>query len=359
MATGRQVVDRSLKVEPLGGAGFTPDGRCFIDMSANIWHDMKSGGERKLFDKGNFVGGKLAFSADSRLVARVDRSPLAGLAKGLCIFEVQTARELGQVEAPLGFAQPLALSPDGRLVAASGPDAIHVWEVSSGKRLLHQTGKGDLTYWSPEGFAVCMAFSPDGKTLATGHANGTILLWDLTGAWKSLSVPDGLMDAVASWDALADADCKKAYSAIDRLAAYPAKAVALLRENVVAAEAVNAQWLADRLAELDSDKFVVRAAAQRQLQKVVDRVETPLRQTLEKPPSAEVRNRVEAILKTLQNGRSAPIDSEGLRQLRAITVLERIGSHEAQGLLREWSSGSPDARLTQEAEAALQRLGSR
>jgi hypothetical protein len=45
--------------------------------------------------------------------------------------------------------------------------------------------------------------------------------------------------------------------------------------------------------------------------------------------------------------------------LRAIEVLERIGTPGAQELLRKLAGGAAAARQTREAKAALQRLTSR
>ena len=45
-----------------------------------------------------------------------------------------------------------------------------------------------------------------------------------------------------------------------------------------------------------------------------------------------------------------------LRALRAIMVLERIGSPEARGVLETMSRGAPGTRVTDEAAAALKRL---
>ena len=49
--------------------------------------------------------------------------------------------------------------------------------------------------------------------------------------------------------------------------------------------------------------------------------------------------------------------SDSLRQIRAIKVLEHLNTADARGLLQELGEGAPEARLTREAKAALQRLG--
>jgi hypothetical protein len=48
---------------------------------------------------------------------------------------------------------------------------------------------------------------------------------------------------------------------------------------------------------------------------------------------------------------------EDLRAARALEVLEHLGTADARALLRALAGGSPGARLTGEARAALQRLG--
>ena len=56
-------------------------------------------------------------------------------------------RQKRRIEAPLGYCRGLAFSPNGRLLAATGRDALHVWESATGKRLLHLPAKGRLTNW--------------------------------------------------------------------------------------------------------------------------------------------------------------------------------------------------------------------
>jgi hypothetical protein len=45
-----------------------------------------------------------------------------------------------------------------------------------------------------------------------------------------------------------------------------------------------------------------------------------------------------------------------LRQTRALEALEQIRSPEARKLLERLAAGAPEARLTREAQAALERL---
>src|SRR5262249_15761184 len=141
------------------------------------------------------------------------------------------------------------------LFAASGSDALHVWETATGSERLHLSAEGRLTGWTPAEFARCLAFAPDGGTLATGHADGSVLLWDLAPAWKRLGPAPGPLRAEADWQALAG-DARAAYGAIGRLAA-PDQSVSLLRDRLRPVP-LDQRWLTERLAGLDSDSFAER-----------------------------------------------------------------------------------------------------
>jgi hypothetical protein len=63
------------------------------------------------------------------------------------------------------------------------------------------------------------------------------------------------------------------------------------------------------------------------------------------------------ILRDLLGGiKQGPPDAETMRALRAIWVLERIGTKEAQEILRKLADGCEGARQTKEAREALKRL---
>ena len=105
--------------------------------------------------------------------------------------------------------------------------------------------------------------------------------------------------------------------------------------------------------ELDHERFATREAASRELQQHGDAARPELEKALARPGvSLEYRQRLEQIL-----GQLARPTGECLRDLRAIEVLERLGTPNARGLLRDLATGDPAARLTREAKLALDRLG--
>ena len=77
--------------------------------------------------------------------------------------------------------EPLIKSPDGRLLASSSQDhqTIRLLEVSTGRELAH---------WEAHQVGVtALAFSPDGGALASGGADGTMKLWDLSSIRRELA----------------------------------------------------------------------------------------------------------------------------------------------------------------------------
>ncbi|MGH7171716.1 MAG: hypothetical protein ACRELG_15680, partial [Gemmataceae bacterium] len=158
------------------------------------------------------------------------------------------------------------------------------------------------------------------------------------------------------WADLTDADASKAYRAIDRLTTAPRQAVTLLREHLRAVQPPDPKHIHRLLTDLDSSSFAEREQATRLLQKQLDLAERFLKEELSNRPSLEVRKRIEQLLETALG----PVtDSEQLRQLRSVEVLERIGSLEARRVLELLAKGAPAARLTGEAKASLKRISRR
>ena len=84
-------------------------------------------------------------------------------------------------------------------------------------------------------------------------------------------------------------------------------------------------------------------------------VTAALTKNLERIQSEEQRRSVEKLLADLKRRQTVPSQDE-LRELRAIEVLEVIGTPSAQAVLESLVRGAPEARLTDEAASAVKRL---
>jgi polar amino acid transport system permease protein len=128
-----------------------------------------------------------AVSADFGRLATVDRSGVVQ------VWDVERGSQVRSFDAIEGESQAVALSADGRLVAAgNGADAL-VWDVDSGELVQSLEGRWEdpeeqADWLGHEDVVTALAFSPDGELLASGSADTTILFWELeTGdpAWSS------------------------------------------------------------------------------------------------------------------------------------------------------------------------------
>jgi WD domain, G-beta repeat len=258
----------------------------------------------------------------------------------------------------------LQFSPDGRLLAAfRGDDTLHVWDAVTGKELWHCRARG-MYHLYP-----VMLFTPDSKSLITGHDDSTILIWRLPdNLWqrhhpKRAASPQELEQW---WAALAGDDASKAYEAIWNFVDAAEDAVRILTQRLKPAEATAMRSVRQAIANLDSDKFAVREAAEKELTAWRERAEAALRAALQNKPSLEQRRRIERVLATFPAVVTSP---EVLRHVREVRVLEYVAASgavaapaadatrlAATDLLKKLAGGDPEARLTQEAKAALRRL---
>jgi hypothetical protein len=128
--------------------------------------------------------------------------------------------------------------------------------------------------------------------------------------------------------------------------------VALLKDRLQPADAADPRLVARLIAALDGELFAVRQRASAELEKLGDSAHGALVRSLAASPSPELRRRIEALLGTNGGRIKSPTT---LRGLRAVEVLDHLGTPEARALLRELAKGAADAHLTTAAQAALDR----
>ena len=104
-------------------------------------------------------------------------------------------------------------------------------------------------------------------------------------------------------------------------------------------------------AGLDAPAFADREAAAKELRTLGELAVPDLTRVLETTDSAEVRQRIEGLLAAV--GKPT---AETARHVRAVEVLEWVGTADAKALLKALAAGADGSRQTQEARAALSRM---
>lgn len=341
--TGKQLVNINLGPAylPAQSLSFSPNGRLLASIcyqKIRVW-DVVTGKEIRLgLEEGEakFLG----FSADGNNVKIRD-------AKGDHLLDVHTGKRLPTTRSLIFPSQLIRRERIGLSVTGTG--TISCWEMSSQKKLGEFGLKSDGT--------SMLALSCDQRLLASG-GNGVVLVWDLESIfqqWFGLPLKDPTeAELKRKWADLISDDPVVACKAISALSGSDPKVVAFLRERLRPAveEQLNKQ-IDELVRQLDDIDFRVREKASSDLKRIGRTAFPLLRIAVRTTSSTEVRGRANEIL---GNDTSPALAGEQLRTVRAIEVLEKIGTEEAAEILGALAKGFPWAPETEHAKAALDRL---
>ena len=108
----------------------------------------------------------LAYSPDGRFLAGTGEDSMH-----IDIWDTQTLRPAARLKGHTGPVYSVAFSSNGRLLAsASGDRTVRVWDVAAAKCIAVLTGHTDEVFTA--------VFHPDGKRLASAGRDRAIWLWD-------------------------------------------------------------------------------------------------------------------------------------------------------------------------------------
>jgi YD repeat-containing protein len=267
------------------------------------------------------------------------------------VWDLISNQELLALPGHGGTVVSVDISPDGRLLATGCNDGtVKLWDARTGRELADLAGHKEM--------ARCVVFSPDGRRLATASWDRTVKIWDVSAVKPPAVPPQARTPAEigALWDDLASRNASHAVAAVEALAAVPGQSLPLLRERLRPAKAPEVPPLGRLIADLGHERFVVREKAMTELRRLGKVAEAGLTAGLARATSAESRRRIELLLQGIQG---ALISPERLRELRALEILEAVGSPAARQILEALARGVPAVPLTMEAQAVLRRLDAR
>ena len=295
-----------------------------------------------------------SFSTDGRLVACWNEGKKNGDPFEIHFTETVTGQPVAVVSELHGSTTTLAIAAAARALLTADEQFLYLHDVATGKKrgrfALPDMGRGHST-GSP---VVAIRVLPGDRHVLTSLADGTALIWDLS-AFPTPALADkhGLTEMRTWWEELADEDAARAFLAGWKLTESSAPEVLkFLRERVRPVGGIDKMLVQKLIGDLDSAKFATREVASWRLLKMGLAVLPEVRR---RPSglSAEVVERLTRLEEHLTN----PIPTgETLRILRAVAVLQRIGTIEARKLLEDLAGGFSDAPETRAAQWTMRQL---
>ncbi|KAG9416986.1 hypothetical protein AC1031_001372 [Aphanomyces cochlioides] len=153
------------------------------DRKVRLW-DARTGQCQAIF--GNESGGpadgvtNVALSPDGRLLAA------ASLDKVVRIWDTQTTQLMDRLEGHCDSVYSLAFSPDGKNIISGSLDKnIMLWDVSASGRT---TTRPRMLFQGHKDFVLSVAYTPDGRWIMSGSKDRSVIFWDPRTARSVLTV---------------------------------------------------------------------------------------------------------------------------------------------------------------------------
>jgi WD40 repeat protein len=341
-ATGK-VLDE-FEVGGIASLAFAPDGKTLAVLLAFgeglLLLDLTTKKTKKIPTSRG--GSSVAYSPDGKVLA-------VGCDETLLLLDTATNSVLRRLPGHYNRRGCVTFSPDGRYLAsvsdgwgAVANRSLRIFELATGTEI-HSFRRGLPLF--------AAAFSPDGMRLAVGGADTTAVILDLTNLTGKHRRPQlSEKELLGYWEDLGEADARNALEARSALLHAPKSAVAFLAGRHRPAPAIDAKRVESLIKNLDSNTYTVREAAARELAQFDDLASEPLRKALAANPPAEVRRRLQALLRRVDR-----VSPSQLRTLRAIDILEGAGTPDAFRIIEQLARGNPSALVTIESRKVVAR----
>ncbi len=275
----------------------------------------------------------VAFTPDGKHVIATDQQTVT-------LFDVVTGRDVRRISEN-GLFNAIALSPNGRylalLVHVASSSTIRLLHLGSGRQVADPLAL-DISGWS-------LAFSPDGRLLAAGSGfaddDGLIRVWELASG-REICRFQGHRAQVTSIAFLPDSRRIVSASADATAMVWDIARTEHEAESTLGQHDIELFWAdlaGDHAAEANRAILALVTAPDRVVPFLADRLK-PIQ--IDDPAK-------DTSLGPIASG-------ETLRRLRAISVLEKIGTPDARRVLEQLASGLEGARETRDAKAALRQL---
>lgn len=336
----------------------SPDGKMLAlgtQQRVEVWDAVTGDELRVMQGKENSQFRVLAFSPDGRMLAT------AGLEPHIQLWEVATGKE--RADFRLGLEAPpqdlryyrghdqqpisvLAFSNDSQTLAVAAADhAIHVLDLATGQELPPLVGHLSAIR--------ALRFTPDGRRLVSFDGEGMKLVWD---AGRLARVARERLPQLSPtefeklWADLLDGDAFRTYRAARYLADDPRRGMSFLKEHLQAVPVVEPKHLEKLIADLQNENAAVRRKAMTELRTHGEAALGALSLPVE---GRRGHRAVEMMVRKLEVQYATP---ERARSLKALHMLEQIGTADARQLLETLARGAAGTKLTVEARAAANRL---
>lgn len=328
----------------------SPDGKTIgtgsFDRHTAIW-DAASGRELgKWKTHTSFVRG-VAFSHDGTRMASVGQGQ-----NQIAIREVATGEIIRQM--PTDWAPTTVAFCDGgrTLVTGHFHDRFKFWDLATGEMFYE---------WRPQDgpYTLELMALPDSQSMVSSQTDSTAVVWDLKPIFAKLpALPRAALtneQLKQFWSVLSENDARRADAAMWTLVSAEGTSRFLQSTLVTKPVEVNEAVVEKLVVDLDSDEFIVREAAERELQIYGAAIAERLEKELADTESAEVRVRVVRLLKRI-SGTPGGLSPQQLQAARGIHALACLGTPAAMDALKAVADSKSDPWRARLARRFLEQV---